>query len=476
MPGQVRGRGNDHGAGARALPRVLFPDTSPGTWHLPPATVGSRPAWRARCPIACPNAAESVRDVELKPIHQQTIVITGASSGIGLVTAKEAARRGASVVLVARGEEGLARAVDEIRADGGEAIHIVADVAKAEDMERVADTVLREYEGFDAWVNNASVSIYGRLDEILLEDKRQLFEVNFWGVVNGCRAALPHLRQRGGVLLNVGSCLSDRAAPLLGIYSASKHAVKAYTDALRMELEAEDAPVAVTLVTPSSIDTPFFEHAKNYMTEAPKPFPPVYAPEVVADTILECLTRPVRDITVGGGGKMISVLGRYAPRVADKVLEKTGFDSQTYDDKAIVGTHNLYEPRPGSEHGRYDGHVMQSSLYTKLALVPRETMVLALGAAGALLGLARLARDRRIERQAALGTRPSTLGFDREVSRTVSPAADSAEGMAHVPSADDRANLTNSAELWAQRTAEHETGSGTGGAKVYGWGTGPAAR
>ena len=405
-------------------------------------------------------------DVELKPIHQQTIVITGASSGIGLVTAKEAAKRGASVVLVARGEEGLARAVDEIRADGGEAIHVVADVAKPEDMERVAETALREYEGFDAWINNASVSIYGKLDEILLEDKRQLFDVNFWGVVHGCRAALPHLRQRGGALINIGSCLSDRSAPLLGIYSASKHAVKAYTDALRMELEAEGAPVAVTLVTPSSIDTPFFEHAKNYMHSAPKPFPPVYAPEVAAAAIMTCLTRPVRDITVGGGGKAISVMGRFSPRLADKVLEATGFEGQKYEDKALVGTHNLYESRPGSENGRYDGHVMRSSLYTTLALIPRETMLLAIGAAGALIGLARLGRERSARHRDA-------FVHDREISRDVALAADSAEGMAHVPSANDGVSLTNTAEIWAERSAEHE---GPGGAKVYGWGSGPGAR
>jgi NAD(P)-dependent dehydrogenase (short-subunit alcohol dehydrogenase family) len=126
------------------------------------------------------------------------------------------------------------------------------------------------------------VSFYGRLTEVALEDMRQLFEVNFWGMVYGARAALPRLRGSGGALINIGSIVSDRAIPLQGAYSASKHAVKGFTDALRVELEEEGAPISVTLIKPSSIDTPYFQHAKNYMEVEPKPPAPVYAPEVVS--------------------------------------------------------------------------------------------------------------------------------------------------------------------------------------------------
>src|SRR5918993_909993 len=192
----------------------------------------------------------------LKPLDEQVIVITGASSGIGLVTAKAAAERGARVVLAARNERALRRAVEEIEADGGDAVYVVADVAEADDVEKIAKVAVREYGRVDTWVNNASTSIYGRVWEVPLEDKRRLFDVNFWGVVHGCRVALPHLKQRGGTIVNVGSVVSDRAVPLLGIYSASKHAVKGYTDALRMELEEDGAPIYVSLVKPASINTP----------------------------------------------------------------------------------------------------------------------------------------------------------------------------------------------------------------------------
>ena len=220
-----------------------------------------------------------------KRLRDQVIVITGASSGIGLATARMAAARGARVVLTSRNERDLRVAVEEIDARGGRATHVVADVAIPEEMDRVADIAIREFGGFDTWVNNAGISIYGKLTDVPMEDKKRLFDTNFWGVVNGCRTAVRHFANRGGTIINIGSIVSDRAIPLQGMYSASKHAVLGYTDALRMELEHDRLPITVTLVKPASIDTPFIEHARNYMPDAPTLPPPVYAPEVVARAI-----------------------------------------------------------------------------------------------------------------------------------------------------------------------------------------------
>ena len=152
----------------------------------------------------------------LKPLAEQVIVITGASSGIGLVTAKQAARRGASVVLSARNGTDLARAVQEIRAHGGRAVHAEADVANPAQVESIAETAVSEFGRIDTWINNAAVSMYGSIMEIDLADLRRQFDVNFWGVVHGSRAAVPHLRQQGGALINVASVLADRAIPLQG--------------------------------------------------------------------------------------------------------------------------------------------------------------------------------------------------------------------------------------------------------------------
>ena len=306
---------------------------------------------------------------KLKKLHQQTIVITGASSGIGLATAQLAARGGARVVLSSRNEQVLRRITNEITAAGGRAIFAVADVANPAELDRVAEAAVDAFGGIDTWVNNAGISIYGKLTEVPMEDKKRLFDVNFWGVVNGCRTAVRRMRDHGGVIVNIGSIVSDQAFPLQGIYVASKHAVQGYTNALRMELEHDRLPIAVSLVKPSAIDTPYLEHARNYMDAAPSFPPPVYAPEVVARTILRCAEKPVRDITVGGGGRMMTLIGALAPRTTDRYFEHTMFEQQKDYEGRNRTMDSLYAPkRDGRTTGPYDGRVMQSSAYTRAAM------------------------------------------------------------------------------------------------------------
>jgi short-subunit dehydrogenase len=306
------------------------------------------------------------RRPKLKKLHDQTIVITGASSGIGLTTARLAAQRGAKVVLSSRNEADLRRVTTEITANGGRATFVVADVANPDEVDAIATAALREFGSIDTWVNNAGISIFGKLDDVPLEDKRRLFDVNFWGVVHGCRTALRHMRQNGGVLINIGSVVSDVAVPLQGIYSASKHAVMGYTNALRLELEHDKLPIAVSLIKPAAIDTPYLEHARNYMDAAPSFPPPVYAPEIVAQAILHCAERPRREVTVGGGGRMMTLLGAAAPRFMDKYMERAMFTQQKDYEARNRTMDSLYAPkRDGRATGPYDGYVMQSSAYTR---------------------------------------------------------------------------------------------------------------
>jgi short-subunit dehydrogenase len=330
--------------------------------------------------------------IKLKKLNEQVIVITGASSGIGLVTARRAAKQGARVVLVARSDESLRKLAEEINNSGGKAIAIAADVANEEDVRRVSDEAVKHFGGFDTWVNNAGVSIYGNLLEVSLEDMRQLFETNLWGLIHGSLTAARHLKQRGGgAIVNVGSTLSDRAIPMQGAYCASKHAVKGFTDSLRMELEAEKAPISVTLVKPAAIDTPYTQHARNYMPVEPKNPPPVYAPEVVADVILHCAAHPVRDVFAGAGGKLISAQGYYVPRLTDKYMERFMTDQQKTDEPPRSREHHgLYEPSGElKERGGYAGHVFKSSLYSKATLHPIVTAAVALSAGLAVAVLMR---------------------------------------------------------------------------------------
>jgi NAD(P)-dependent dehydrogenase (short-subunit alcohol dehydrogenase family) len=316
-------------------------------------------------------------NTEFRPLREQVMVITGASSGIGLVTAKQAAALGARVVLAARNGLDLQHAVDQIRRRGGRAVHVVADVADRDQVERLADAAVQEFGRIDTWVNNAAVSMYGRITQLPIEDMRRQMDVNYWGQVYGSLTAVRHLRTHGGALINVGSALSDRAIPLQANYCAAKHALKAFTDALRMELEEEGIPITVTLVKPASIDTPFFEKAKTYLGVEPQPVPPVYAPEVVSEVILAAAQRPLRELIAGGSGAILSA-ARFAPRLADLYMERWTFDAQRTNQPVNGRSDNLYEPVPndGGERGRtWRGHTRRTSMYTRAFLRPYAALL-----------------------------------------------------------------------------------------------------
>ncbi len=324
--------------------------------------------------------------VKLKPVSEQVIVITGASSGIGLATAKLAAERGAKVVLNARTREALAQAVDEIKYAGGEAVFVEADVSKAEDFDKIAAVAIDRFGRIDTWVNNAGVGIWGMIEEVDETDMRQLFETNFWGVVHGSQTAIKYLRDKGGAIINVGSVTSDRAFPVQGIYSASKHAVKGFTDALRMELAHEGAPISVTLIKPASIGTPMPQHVKDLHAEEPNFPPPVYAPEEVARTILHAAEYPVRDAYIGSGARTLGLLAGIAPRFLDWVSAKFLVPAQ-FGTKEATGTDNLHQGQSEAKvRGDHQGSTIRPSLYTKAARHPAMTLTAA-GAAAAGVGL-----------------------------------------------------------------------------------------
>jgi NAD(P)-dependent dehydrogenase (short-subunit alcohol dehydrogenase family) len=310
------------------------------------------------------------------------MVITGASSGIGLATARAAAERGARVVLNARNEEALSEIERELNKSGSQAVYVAGDVSQREDVQRIADTAIERFGGFDTWVNNAGLSVWGRLEEVAEEDFRRLFDINFWGLVYGSLVAVKHLKPRGGSLINLGSVASDMSLPLQGMYCASKHAVKGFTDALRIELEEEGAPVSITLIKPTSIDTPFPQNAKNYTEREPRLPDPAYPPEEVARAVLHAAEHGGRDIYVGGAGKAMTEFYRHAPRAMDWYAETTMVGQQQRREPPRNPDGTLYRPgRGGRVRGDHPGFVMRRSAYTRAAIHPVASAAI-LAAAG----------------------------------------------------------------------------------------------
>ena len=318
--------------------------------------------------------------IKLKPLSEQVILITGASSGIGLVTARAAAARGAKVLLVARDREALQRVADDIVRAGGAADVAVADVGDANQVAAAAERAIERWGRIDTWVNDAGVGIVAKLVETPVAEHHRIFRTNYFGVVNGATVAARHLRENGGALITVASVASDVPAPMLGAYSATKHAVKAFVGTLRMELLADAAPISVTLIKPSGIDTPFALHSANHAAGGARIPKPVYAPDLVADAILDAAERPRRDVTVGGAGRLQALLGTHFPALLDRL--SSFLVRQAYDrSEARRERSALFEPsgphraRSGSLHPR------QVSLYTAAR---RHPAALAVGAAAAL--------------------------------------------------------------------------------------------
>lgn len=293
--------------------------------------------------------------IALKPLREQTIVITGASSGIGLTTARAAARAGAHVLLAARDKEALRGVCEELRAAGGVADHIQADVGEEGDVEAIAQQAIEVFGGFDTWVNDAGVGIVSTIEETSTEDHKRIFQTNYWGVVFGSLAAARHYRETGkpGAIINLGSAVSDMPLMFNVAYAASKHAIKGFTDGLRVELMHERLPISVTLIRPSSINTRFFDHAKTNMGGMGKAPGTIYEPEVVAKAILHAAQHPKRDIAVGKMATLGGQVAALAPGLID-ARQANMADNELVDYGHMPEAENLYRPpAEGYAHSRF---------------------------------------------------------------------------------------------------------------------------
>jgi short-subunit dehydrogenase len=293
----------------------------------------------------------------LKPLREQVMVITGGSSGIGRVTAREAAKRGAALLLIARNEQSLREVADEIRQAGGTASYAVADVGDIDQLRAAAAETIRLFGRIDTWVSDAGVAVYGKLVDIPPADHERLFRTNYFGAVNSALVAVPHLREAGGAIVFIGSIASELPSPILGAYAASKHAVKGFVDSLRMEITADALPISVTLIKPSGISTPIAERAASYVDGEPLVPVPVYDPQLVADAILDAAVRPRREVTVGGLGWVEMLLGTHFPKLLDQ-LSRPLAGMMADPNRTATNEDTLHAPvQPGRErstvqHGR----------------------------------------------------------------------------------------------------------------------------
>jgi short-subunit dehydrogenase len=305
-----------------------------------------------------------------KRLNEQTMVITGASSGIGLAAARQAARAGAKVVLASRNEQVLQHICSEIRQEGGQAAYAVADVGDPRQVAGIVEVAIARFGGFDTWVNNAGVVIFSKLRDLPLEEHRRLFQTNYWGAVHGSQAAVDHFRTRphGGTIINIASINAELPVPILSAYSASKAAVKAYSDALRMELMHDRLPVRVSVLKPSGISTPISDHGLSHMPDRGQVMPPLYDVQLVVDAILAAAQRPIREVTIGETGALSTLAWKLAPSMSDQVMSRLLPRAQS-SGKPKLPDNNLFDA--GNDGEVYlDGrrHGISTSPYTQARL------------------------------------------------------------------------------------------------------------
>jgi NAD(P)-dependent dehydrogenase (short-subunit alcohol dehydrogenase family) len=304
-----------------------------------------------------------------RPVTDQAVVVLGASSGIGRATALAFGRRGARVVVASRGVEALDTLVTELTALGAQAVSVPTDITDEAAVDALARTAEERFGRIDTWVTGPAVSVYGTVADITVAEFRRVMEVNFLGHVAAAKAAVPALeRAGGGVLIGIVSVEGYRSMPLHAPYSASKFALRAFYDALRMELADEHSPVAITSILPAGIGTPFFEHSRSKTGAMPKPPPPVYAPELVAEVIVRAAEHPRREIPVGDAALGFLAGQRVSPALTEAVLSVAGPRVQQAD-RPDDGTDILDTPTPGPGRVRdaFADHLVTSSPLTRAA-------------------------------------------------------------------------------------------------------------
>lgn len=324
--------------------------------------------------------------------NSETVVITGASAGLGRAIAQEFGRSRAQVALIARGKEGLEAAARDVEAAGGRALVLPGDVSSAETVEAAAASVEREFGKIDVWINNAMVSVFSPVSEMKAEEFRRVTDVTYLGTVHGTLAALRRMLPRDkGKIIQVGSALAYRSIPLQSAYCAAKHAIVGFTDSLRCELIHDHSRVSLTVVHMPALNTPQFGWVKSRLRRKAQPVPPIFEPEVGARAVFWAAHHQRAEIYVGGSTVEAIVGNKIAPRLLDSYLGRTGYGAQqTRDPEDPHRRDNLWLPVDSKEdhgaRGTFDRSARRHSVQL-WADLHRSWIALGVGASALTLGL-----------------------------------------------------------------------------------------
>ena len=311
----------------------------------------------------------------------EVVVITGASAGVGRATARNFARHGARIALLARGTDGLEAAQREVQELGGTAIVSPVDVANPEQVEAAAARVEIDLGKIDIWINNAMASVFSPIKEMTPEEFRRVTEVTYLGYVYGTLAALKRMLPRDrGVIVQVGSALAYRGIPLQSAYCAAKHAVQGFCDSLRCELLHDNSGVRLTMVQLPALNTPQFGWVKSRLPRKAQPVPPIFQPEVAAEAIYFAAHNPRREFYVGAPSVAVISINKLAPGLLDYILARTGYDSQQYDGAEDPNRpNNLWQPVPG-DHGAHGAFHARARSWSPQLWTSEHRTLLALAA------------------------------------------------------------------------------------------------
>lgn len=320
--------------------------------------------------------------INLKPLNEQVVVVFGASSGIGRQTALEFAKRGAKVLVSARGETGLASLVKEIENEGGSAYYMTADAANFAEVELVARAASERFGRIDTWAHVAGTAIFAKFEETTPEEFKRVIEVNLLGQVYGAMAVLPYLRENGGALIHVTSVEAYRTLPFQTAYGASKHGISGFIKGLRLELEKEGVPISVTEILPAAINSPIWDKGRNkFGYKVQPPVPPIYHPKIVSEAILFAAENQVRDFVAGGGAIGVPIMERVSPKLTDKITSLIGFNQFSAEIHLPDSSDALFEPTPEFDtiEGRFSDTQLKSDPYVWAKTNPQKFKLLLVG-------------------------------------------------------------------------------------------------